>query len=121
MEGLYPEKIELISDTVLSVKWSDGHDSVYFAAHLRESCPCADCETLREGAGSKEKTGPFQIGRLTPEEMHIHGWEMIGRYAISFKFSDGHDTGIYTYEYLRSLCQCDICTGNVVRIQGPMR
>ena len=35
--------------------------------------------------------------------------ESVGRYALQFKWSDGHDTGIYSYKLLRELCQCDLC------------
>jgi DUF971 family protein len=33
----------------------------------------------------------------------------IGNYAIEFHWQDGHSTGIYTYEYLRTLCPCSEC------------
>ncbi len=111
METLHPVNIEQISDTVLTIKWNDDHESIYFSDHLRKNCPCADCESRKAKLG--DKAFPFL------EDIKITSWEMMGRYAVGFTFSDGHSTGIYVYEYLRSLCQCDICTDNVVRIQGP--
>ena len=111
------EKIELVSDKVLTILWDDGHESLYFADHLRENCPCADCDALR---ANKQENSPFKILSVRPEDIRFVSYEIIGRYAVSFKFSDGHSTGIYTYEQLRDLCQCDFCTGKVVRIQGPL-
>ena len=111
MEKIEPKHIEQISDTVITIKWSDDHESIYFANHLRKNCPCAACENLRKSLQDK--------AFLNMDDIKISNWEKLGRYAISFHFSDGHSTGIYVYEYLHSLCQCDICTDNVIRIQGP--
>lgn len=112
METITPVKTDQISPTVVAINWSDGHESLFFAAHLRKNCPCADCETRKKNLG--DKAFPFV------EEAQFRSVEPKGRYAIAFSFDDGHSTGIYTYQYLRSLCQCDECTGNVVRIQGPL-
>ena len=111
MEKIQPKHIEQISDVVISIKWSDEHESIYFADHLRKNCPCADCDSRRSKLA--EKAFPFAA------DAKIISWEMMGRYAVGFSFSDGHSTGIYIYEMLRELCQCDECTGNVVRITGP--
>ena len=111
MENIQPKQITLISDTVLSIKWSDEHEGLFFADHLRKNCPCAACENLRVSLEEKA------FSNL--DDIKIIKWDMLGRYAVGFTFSDGHSTGIYIYENLRSLCQCDICTDNVIRIQGP--
>ncbi len=111
MENIQIKHISQISDTVLTILWDDGHESLYFADHLRKNCPCADCENRREKLG--DKAFPFL------KDIKIDSYEMQGRYAVGFTFSDGHNTGIYRYELLRELCQCDICTGNVIRVQGP--
>jgi len=111
MENVQPKQIKQISDTVLTILWDDGHESLYFADHLRKNCPCADCESRREKLGAN--AFPFL------KDVKIDSWDMLGRYAVGFSFSDGHNTGIYRYEVLRDLCQCDICTGNVIRVQGP--
>lgn len=113
MENLQPESIEQLSDTTLVVRWNDDHESIYFADHLRKNCPCAYCENLRKGLGEKA----FQ--NLT--DINILSWEMKGRYALGIEFSDRHNTRIYVFDDLREICQCDICTDNVIRIQGPLR
>ena len=112
-----PQFIDQISDDVLTICWDDGHESIYFAGHLRKNCPCAVCV----GKAKDKDSSPFKVRKPNPENIKLDGWEMIGRYAVGFHFSDGHKTGIYTYETLRSLCQCDLCDDNVIRIQGPLK
>lgn len=111
IDKIEPTHIKQISDTVIMILWSDDHESIYFAGHLRRNCPCADCESRRAKIG--DKAFP------SIDDVKVTTWEKMGRYAVGFTFSDGHSTGIYIYENLRSLCQCDICTDNVIRIQGP--
>ena len=115
MNKIHPVSINKISDNVLTVKWSDDHESIYFADHLRKNCPCAVCEKERS---HKNKVNDL---KTDADSITFAGWEMTGRYAVTFQFSDGHKTGIFTYEKLRSLCQCDLCNENVIRLQGPLR
>lgn len=89
----------------LVIQWSDGHRSVYAWQHLRAHCPCASCREERE-----KPPDPFRI--LKPSELvplAPVGMPRVGRYAYKIVWSDGHDTGIYTLEHLRSLCQCPEC------------
>jgi len=44
-----------------------------------------------------------------PEGVSAERYSMVGRYAISFAWSDGHTTGIYPYEYLLEMCECEAC------------
>jgi DUF971 family protein len=114
-----PEIISQISDTVITIQWDDGHESFYFADHLRRNCPCALCEENRSGAKSASLFKILKSGETA--EITFTYWRWIGRYAIGFDFSDGHTLGIYPYELLRSLCQCDLCERDSIRIQGPLR
>ena len=98
------EKIEQISNQVLTILWDDGHQSLYFVEHLRKNCPCATCKEHRED------TNPLKVLNSNPEQFDLKGWSLIGRYAVGLSWEDGHDTGIYTYEFLRKLCQCNQCT-----------
>jgi len=90
----------------VTIEWSDGHRSVHANKGLREACPCAMC------AGEPPAIG---IGRViplvaaAPEGVVAERYSMIGRYAIAFAWSDGHSTGIYPYEYLLEMCECDAC------------
>ena len=54
------------------------------------------------------------------EQVKFKDFRMVGRYAVGIEFSDGHDLGMYAYDYLYSLCQCDLCRDDVIRIQGPL-
>jgi DUF971 family protein len=89
----------------LVIEWNDGHRSVYAWKHLRDNCPCASC---REERG--KPADPFRI--LKPNELVALApvaLQPVGRYAYKITWSDGHDTGIFTLENLRELCQCDEC------------
>ncbi|HWG41540.1 MAG TPA: DUF971 domain-containing protein [Gemmataceae bacterium] len=93
----------------LIIEWSDGHRGVYTWQHLRANCPCAGCRDLRE-----KPPDPFRI--LKPEELvPLAPVRMppVGHYAYKIVWSDGHDSGIYTLEHLRSLCQCPQCNAEV--------
>lgn len=89
----------------LIIEWNDGHRSVYTWRHLRDNCPCAGC---REERG--KPANPFRLlqpGELTP--LAPVSMPRVGRYAYKIVWSDGHDTGIFTLEHLRQLCQCPEC------------
>jgi len=84
------------SDSEISINWSDETESKYNAAQLRKSCPCAGC--VNEWTGEKTlKTDSV------PDDLSFSSISIVGRYALNFHFSDGHDTGIYSFQYLRNL------------------
>ena len=92
-------------DEYLLIEWSDGHRSSYTWRHLREECPCAACREER-----LQPPDPFRI--LKPAELvplRPVSIAPVGRYAYKITWSDGHDSGIYTLEHLRSLCECPEC------------
>jgi DUF971 family protein len=89
----------------LVIQWKDGHRSLYTWKHLRDNCPCAGCREERA-----KPADPFRIlnpGELKP--LAPVALAPIGYYAYKITWSDGHDTGIYTLEHLRELCQCPDC------------
>lgn len=47
---------------------------------------------------------------LAPEAYDLKNVEVVGNYAIKPSWGDGHDQGIYTWEHLRSLCECPECS-----------
>ncbi len=115
---LQPEEVVLINDQSLTIRWNDGHASVYFAEHLRFNCPCAVCEKARK---SGEDSEAYRTLKDVSQQARIRSFRMVGRYAIGIEFSDGHDLGMFAYDYLYHLCQCDACRTDVTRIQGPFR
>lgn len=86
----------------LCITWADGHDSRFPMAYLRAQCPCASC--VHELTGERL----LNLGNI-PENLFCTKAEQMGHYALSLAFSDGHATGIYTYEALRGMCPCGEC------------
>ena len=93
-----PLKIEQLSGRVLVIEWDDGKRCIYFTKILRANCPCAVCSEERKDQN------PLKVLRSDPDQIELVSWKMVGRYAVSFEWSDAHDTGIYTYQFLRELC-----------------
>jgi DUF971 family protein len=111
---LIPVALRKDGEERLVIEWNDGHRSVHAWTHLRQECPCAGCREERQ-----KPPDPFRVlkaSELVPlKPVRI---EPIGRYAYKITWSDGHDSGIYTLEHLRSLCQCAECTQVGNREQG---
>ncbi|GMR12800.1 MAG: hypothetical protein BMS9Abin29_0993 [Gemmatimonadota bacterium] len=98
-----PTNIEPTEDgSALRIEWKDGHASVYEPRRLRLHCPCAGC--VDEVTGRRTLTSAMVPENVYPQAIHY-----VGRYALQFIWSDGHQTGFYTYDLLRSLCDCEIC------------
>lgn len=91
-----PTEIIEESDREVSVKWSDGKESRFSAAELRRACPCAGC--VNEWTGEKTLSDT-----AVPETLSFSHITMVGRYALNFHFSDKHETGIYSFQYLRKI------------------
>jgi len=94
-----PQSVEQISDQVIAIKWDDGSEKIYFANKVRSKCPCAMCKDKDD----TPQANPFKILKTNPNNVVFISWDYVGRYAVRFTFSDNHDTGIYTYEYLHSI------------------
>jgi DUF971 family protein len=95
-----PREIMQESDAELRVAWGDGRECRYGAAVLRRLCPCAQCVN--------EFTGERVLKPETiPEGLTIEDLGLVGRYALTFRWSDGHATGIYSFRYLREICEAE--------------
>lgn len=97
-----PTRIHRSGDAELTVTWDDGHVSLYPLRILRENCPCATCNDERSRGGTLLPV--YGEGKYI-----LSGVKQVGQYAIQISWQDGHDTGIYTFEILRRLCQCSEC------------
>lgn len=95
----------VVQDRELKISWSDGHQSVYSHKFLRESCPCAACKGESLLFGKAYIPEPPQVS----EDIKPEKFSQVGAYALNIAWSDGHSSGIYTYNYLRELCQCGQC------------
>ena len=86
------------SDSEISIVWSDDAETKYNAAELRRNCPCAGC--VNEWTGEK-----ILRDESVSDELSFTHTSIVGRYALNFHFSDGHDTGIFTFKFLRGLSE----------------
>ncbi len=94
----------------IRISWSDGHISEYTLRYLRDRCPCATCTNAHGTAPDVPKAAnPFQMYQ---EGLKIKSIEPAGSYALAIQWSDGHRSGIYSYDHLRVICPCPECAGN---------
>jgi len=102
-ETVQPKDMDWIENGVLGIEWSDGHKGVYPIRYLRQHCPCAAC--------TDEWTGDLRIKPdAIPMFIAVKDIEPVGRYGLRFRWSDGHDTGIYSFSILRNkFCRCAAC------------
>ena len=84
----------------LVVVWADGREDYLPLERLRRECPCAMCKGEGDLLGNvyRPPKRPYGLGAFL-----AHTWKKVGAYAIQIFWQDGHNDGIYTYEYLRKL------------------
>jgi DUF971 family protein len=119
-----PEKVRVLltEGKGLEIDWQDGHRSAWGFAWLREACPCATCVEERSLEGRKPgepKPKPAAVLPMyapPPKPASAHA---VGRYALQFNWQDGHTAGIYSWEYLRRMCQCSECQLARAETAGP--
>jgi prepilin-type processing-associated H-X9-DG protein len=107
-------KIHVKSGAGVDIAWADGHASHFDFPYLREQCPCATCNDERGKkeeftsaiAGSTASSAALPMFKPKPRAQAA---TQVGNYAIQITFSDGHATGIYSYDHLRTLCPCQEC------------
>ena len=85
---------------IVRITWDDGHVCEYPKMYIRGYCPCALCQG-HDSAVEKRFVEVPDAGLVAIEP--------VGNYAVSFRWSDGHGTGIYTFDYLRLLCPGEQC------------
>lgn len=94
-----PLDLQLIGDQ-LAIKWNDGTESFITLEDLRRACPCAGCKGETDIMGHLHKNPPapltarsFELSRLIP----------VGGYALQPVWTDGHSTGLFSFDYLKSI------------------
>ena len=93
-----PQDIQIIGSEV-ALRWNDGKESYITFSTLRAASPSAEVRGEQDIFGNK-------YGGEVPKNyvgVEVTGWDQIGNYAIRFKFSDGHGSGLYHYDLLRQL------------------
>lgn len=96
--SIEPREIMQEGEAGLRITWADGRVCLYGAPELRRVCPCAQC--VNEWTGQRVLKPEAISDALSIEDISI-----VGRYALSFRWSDGHETGIYSFRYLRERCE----------------
>jgi DUF971 family protein len=106
-----PEHIAISKSKGIKIDWKDGHHSEYSLTYLRDKCPCAGCTgahgTPPRVPEAEQPANPFQMYKPA---LKMLGVEPVGNYAVRINWSDGHNTGIYSWEHLRAICQCEECS-----------
>jgi DUF971 family protein len=100
-----PVALSKQGDDRFIITWSDGHCAEYTWKHLRDQCPCAGCREER-----LQPPNPLRVlspGELVP--LRPVAFTPVGYYAYKITWSDGHDSGLFTLENLRALCECAEC------------
>jgi DUF971 family protein len=98
--AIEPREIMQEGDALLRISWADGRVCRYHAPALRRACPCAQC--VNEWTGERV-LDPAQVAN----DLTIKNIAIVGRYALSFRWSDNHETGIYSFRLLRELCEAE--------------
>ncbi len=93
-----PADIQLIGNE-LGIRWNDGAESYLLLDLLRRSCPCASCGGEPDVLGNLVRPNV----KYTAASFELRGWQLVGGYALQPQWADGHNTGIYSYQYLRRL------------------
>ncbi len=114
--------VKVTAGSGMDIEWKDGHWSSYPFQYLRNACPCAMCNEERERTGRKpgegQKADPGVLPMFKPTAKPTSA-EAVGRYAIRFYWNDGHEHGIYSWEYLREFCPCIECRASRKAMKPP--
>ena len=113
-----PAHLAWNDDGSVKIVWGDAHESTYNLALLREKCPCATCKgthgapttLIRQSRGGLpivQSKSPAAQAATT-----VKRTDPVGGYAIRFTWGDGHDAGLFSFRYLRSLCACPACSAS---------
>ncbi len=113
-DAVTPAKVRVLQTTGegVEIDWKDGHRSRWSFAWLRLACPCATCHEEREAQGrapGEPKPKPASLLPMYQAPARPESSTPVGNYAISFKWNDGHASGIYSWDYLRRHCPCNAC------------
>lgn len=118
-------KVHVSNGAGVDITWADQHSSHYDFAYLRGECPCAMCndERLKKAQGQqkdeqlKKEAGahgaaPLQSSPLLPmfkPKLAAKSAQAVGNYALQIDFNDGHTAGIFSFDFLRTICPCAEC------------
>jgi DUF971 family protein len=114
-------KVGLTTGSGVDIEWKDGHHSHYSFIFLRDACPCALCDDERGKNGRRPGEPPKPVAGALPmfkPAVKATSAEGVGKYAIKFHFNDGHELGIYSWQFLRDVCPCEECKASRTATQA---
>ncbi|MCF8260274.1 MAG: DUF971 domain-containing protein [Melioribacteraceae bacterium] len=94
---MLPQKVNIKDKIMLELVWDDGSTTHNNLAKLRKNCPCAICKS------EKDKNGSNYIPILSGPQIRIKNIQMVGHYAFNLVWEDGHNTGIYEFNFLKNI------------------
>jgi DUF971 family protein len=95
-----PVQIKIVDKDKIQITWDDNSLTIIHLKYLRDECPCAGCK----GETILLKTyRPPKLTVITPEMYIIKNIEVVGEYAMQITWKDGHNTGIYSWDYVKEL------------------
>jgi len=111
-EAIRPAKVRIdkTGGSGMTIEWRDGHTSHWSFAWLRAACPCATCHEAREAEGRAPgiaKPKPKSVLPMYEAPPRPNDVEPVGKYALRFKWNDGHEAGLYSWDYLRNVCDVE--------------
>ena len=107
-----PSHVDISLSRGVEISWADGHTSRFPLDYLRRNCPCATCRVAAEAP--PEAPNPFPMFKPA---LRLTNAETVGRYALRLFWSDGHSSGLYSFDYLRETCPCPQCRNPVTSEQ----
>lgn len=92
-------KVAQVIGDELALVWNDGSESFFGLELLRRACPCAAC------GGEPDVLGNVQRPNVsyTADSFEVDALKPVGGYALQLRWRDGHETGLYSFQYLRRL------------------
>jgi len=95
---VHPRAFKLLEARDLRITWSDGHITRFPLQLFRDECPCAGCSGESDLFG--EIKMPVQLPIARPGQYELKSLTPVGNYAVAAVWGDGHDSGIYSWQYL---------------------
>ena len=95
-----PKQVKIINKNKLKIKWDDSAETILLLKYMRDECPCAGCKGETILLKTYRPPAPTVV---TPEMYQVKNMEVVGDYAIQVTWNDGHNTGIYSWDYIKQL------------------
>ncbi|MEE9451000.1 MAG: DUF971 domain-containing protein [Ignavibacteriaceae bacterium] len=95
-----PKQVKIFNKDKLKITWEDSTETILSLKYMRDECPCAGCKGETILLKTYRPPAPTVV---TPEMYQVKNIEVVGEYAIQVTWKDGHNTGIYSWDYIKQL------------------